>query len=263
MILGSPEHTQYDLRFRLFDIPVRIHPFFWLIMLLIGPSSRSGGKPDLLPTAVFVLAGFISILVHEFGHALSSRWLGRERGGLVLYAMGGFCFYEDNRPVAPWKRLVVLASGPGAGFLLLGAMLLGASVLYKIHPMDNLALLGIGNGDVVQSVLHLPRSVSFRYLFIFLLEINFWWGVFNLLPIWPLDGGQMTTTFLGAVNPRHGLRWGHVVSLLTAGAVAVFLASREQYWNAILVGSFGFANYQILQAMHDSYRSSQESDWGR
>ena len=36
MLLGSPEVTPYDLRFRLFRIPIRVHPLFWLIMLILG-----------------------------------------------------------------------------------------------------------------------------------------------------------------------------------------------------------------------------------
>jgi Zn-dependent protease len=257
MLLGSPDSTPYDLRFRLLDIPVRVHPLFWLVMLIIGPHQ------DLLSSVVFISCAFVSILVHEFGHGLSSRALGREPMGVVLYAMGGFCMFDAEHTV-PWKRLIVLACGPGAGFLLLAFVLAFANAQYGITPLDALALIGVGGGDPFNALMPLRSSRVLIDAFFALLYINFWWGVFNLFPIWPLDGGRMLQTVLGELNPRDGVRWSHVVSLLTAGGLAVYRASSGgpgAMFSALWIGSFAFLNYQILQSMHDAYRWGEDHRW--
>jgi Zn-dependent protease len=250
-MLGAADVTSYDLRFRLLDIPVRVNPWFWLVMLMIS------GEQHSLPRAlVFVLCAFVSILVHEFGHGLSSRALGVEPTGIVLYGMGGYCQYPTWHRHA-WQRLIVLLLGPGAGFLLLILVVAVASASFGLAATDLLALVGIGNGDVRAAVerLGLRENSTAGFATLYLLEINLWWGVLNLLPIWPLDGGRITEVVLGSFNPRHGTRWAHVVSLMTAGLIALWWASQGRYIMALWFGYFGYVNYQVLQAMHDAYRS--------
>jgi Zn-dependent protease len=259
MLLGSPDVTPYDLRFRLLDIPVRVHPLFWLVMLLI-----SGHPKDLTAAAVFVACAFVSVLVHELGHGLSGRAVGDEPIGIVLYAMGGFCAFDPGRQ-SPVQRLLVLISGPGAGFVLLTLVLAAANATYGIAPADAMALIGVGHPNDFRAMIQFLRStppLSLHALHA-LLFINFWWGVLNLLPIWPLDGGQITGVVLGMVNRRDGARWGHVVSLLTAALIALWWASREQYLMAFWFGYFGYVNYQMLQTMYGSYRYGDEGEWWR
>jgi Zn-dependent protease len=257
MLLGSPENTAYDLRFRLLDIPVRVHPLFWLVMVLI-----SGQPNSLKGAAVFVACAFISVLVHEMGHGLSSRATGSEPVGIVLYAMGGYCQFIP-RAQTPTQRLFVLFMGPGAGFLLMAVVLAVGNAMYGIHPADALAIFGVGHGDPLAALLHLPAAPVLRMAFLDFVEINFWWGVLNLMPIWPLDGGQASGVILGVVNPRHGNRWGHVLSLVTAGGIAAWMFSQHQYMMALWFGYFGFINYQILQTLQSSYRFTDDTEWWR
>lgn len=251
---GSPDHTPYDLRFRLLGIPIRVHPLFWLVMVLIG------GHGDLKGAAVFVACAFVSVLVHEMGHGISSRAVGNEPVGVVLYAMGGFCQFMPRSQTAG-QRLFVLIMGPGAGFLLMAVVLAAANAAYGVAPADAMALVGVGGGNPMGAVLRLPLQSVITPAFFSLLEINFWWGVLNLLPIWPLDGGQIAGVVLGQVNPRQATRWQHVVSLLTAGLIAVFWASREQYMIALWFGYFAFVNYQVLQTLQSTSRFSNETEW--
>src|SRR3954468_9177048 len=97
-MLGTPETTAYDLRFRLSGIPVRIHPLFWLVMALLG--YQPGNLPALL---VFVAVAFLSILVHEFGHGLMARAFG-DSPAILLYGMGGLCTTAAGRQT-PGQRL--------------------------------------------------------------------------------------------------------------------------------------------------------------
>src|SRR4051795_2489217 len=110
-MLGMPEPTAYDLRFRFLGIPVRVHPLFWLCTALLAGQSAS-----LDSVLIWIGCVFVSILVHEYGHGLMSRVF-RFSPSIVLYGMGGLCYSESERQT-PWQRLAVLFAGPGAGFLL-------------------------------------------------------------------------------------------------------------------------------------------------
>ena len=235
-MLGSSDETAYDLRFRFLGVPVRVHPLFWLVMFVI-----SGANKDLASGAVFVACAFLSVLVHEFGHGIAGRLMGDEPREIVLYSMGGYCAFHQARATR-WRRIFMLLCGPGAGFLLFGLVLIGWLLLPP--------------GEVEGSKLRLALAD--------LLKINLVWGILNLFPLWPLDGGQILGAGLGMVSPRNGMRWAHVVGLLVAGAIAVWLATLSDWWMALWFGYFGFINYQMLQALHyaSTYAEDPES-WRR
>src|SRR5262245_61282247 len=113
MLLGEPPPTQADLHFRLFGIPVRIQPFFWVSSLLLG---MGAGPADLPRTFVLVVFLFISILVHERGHAtMQSVFGGHPR--ITLYGFGGLASCNDCDRT-PWRQILISLAGPFAGFLL-------------------------------------------------------------------------------------------------------------------------------------------------
>ena len=95
MLLAEPPRTAYDLHFRLLGIPVRITPFFWVASVLLGWnlaqgfSAQSQGELSVgVALIIWTLAVLLSILVHEFGHALAFRLFGVE-SDVVLYHFGG------------------------------------------------------------------------------------------------------------------------------------------------------------------------------
>jgi stage IV sporulation protein FB len=83
-----------------------------------------------------------------------------------------------------------------------------------------------------------------------LLIINLLWGFFNLLPIFPLDGGQLASVFLTMHNRRDGQERAFILSILVAGGLAIYFFSKDQYINALLVANLAFMNYQLLQSVH-------------
>ncbi|HSO11633.1 MAG TPA: hypothetical protein VLT51_04610, partial [Anaerolineales bacterium] len=91
LLTQTPPPTQYDLRFSIAGIPVRVHPLFWLIALLLGSSGA------LVEIPIWILVVFVSILVHELGHALAFRRYGIQ-SHIVLHAMGGLTIPEST----PW-----------------------------------------------------------------------------------------------------------------------------------------------------------------
>jgi stage IV sporulation protein FB len=242
-MFGIPETTEFDLNFRVLGIPVRVHPFFWGIMAILG-----WGDGDYKYMLVFVACAFVSVLAHELGHGLTSKAFG-SRPSIVLFGMGGLCYYDVEHQ-SPWKRLAVLFAGPGAGLLIFAAISLG--------------LMGTGPerlGGFMSNPLAL-EAISV------LLTINLVWSILNLLPIWPLDGGQITGVVLGMFSRRNGMRWAHIVSMLVAGGLAAFLFSRQSQMQALFCAYFGLINFQRLQALHQQsqyggYGDEDGGDWWR
>ena len=219
-MLVAPPSSPYDLRFRLLDVPVRVSPWFWLVMLMLSRPD----KGELTFALVFILCAFISILIHEFGHGLTGRATGSEPSEIVLYGMGGLCCYESSQQ-SQLARFLTIAAGPSAGFAFAAIVLAIGKFALGIEPVNVIAMFGIGPGDRFNVFQHSHSPIVID-AFINLIYINVLWGLINLLPVWPLDGGQMSEILLGWIDRRNASRWAHGISLLTAGGIAVWFASR-------------------------------------
>ncbi len=234
-MLAMPNRTPYDLNFRVLGIPVQVHPMFWLVTAILGYEGRP--PASLL---VWVACVFVSILVHELGHGL----MGRAFGGspwIALYGMGGLCSSEGQGTLG--RRLAVILAGPGAGFLLFGLVYLaGSPLLARVVPAGPIE--GHGPG------LLLIEAYGD------LLLINLVWNILNLLPIWPMDGGQALGAILQRLMPWRGQYWTHVVGLVLATLIVLLLLRIDMGYNTFLFAYFAFANFQGMQA-------NQVSGWGR
>ena len=213
---------------------------------LIGWQGRTG-----LEVVIWIACVFVSILVHEYGHGLTARAFTGQRPKIVLYGMGGLCSY-DREERSTWQKVVVLLMGPGAGFLLfLVVALFGALVL-------GLVPLRLGNLGIAPRWYNPHVAQAYEDL----VWINLLWGAANLVPIYPLDGGQIAYTLLAKANRRDGPRRCFIVSLLTAGLLAIFLYSRGETYTALLLGYLGLINFQLLQAAkyQGAYGDTGEDD---
>jgi Zn-dependent protease len=255
--------TPYDLRFRLLDIPVRVHPLFWMVMAVLGFEEY-----NLPAVAIWIGCAFVSILVHEFGHGLMAKHF-HGSPSIVLYGMGGLCYSQGER--APSERLAVILAGPGAGFVLCAVTLLGFSAAFGLNGGEHLAVAGrffhldVDPAGFLGAISKFPSETAFR-IYWDLFQINLLWGLINLLPIWPLDGGQATQVVLSMVDRRNGTRRGHIISLVTAGCLAVMAASRgSDFFLPIFFGMFAFINFQVLQSLQQaqSFGVYHDDDWWR
>ncbi len=192
-MFGNDQPTPFDLRFRLAGIPIRVNPWFWIIMALLGSSIfRDEGPLNLL---IWVACGFVSILIHEMGHAVLARWYGSPVA-VSLIAFGGIAEYLYP-PRSPVKRILISLAGPGAGFGLLGIVVATA-----------LALDWENQSPLVEATL--------RYLFI----MNLFWNLLNLLPVWPLDGGKVCRELFALARARNPDAAVHRMSIAIAGTLA-------------------------------------------
>jgi stage IV sporulation protein FB len=256
--------TPYDLRFRFLDIPVRIHPLFWLIVAVLG--FQENNIPAVL---IWIGCVLVSILVHEYGHGLMAKHF-HGSPSIVLYGLGGLCSSQGER--TPGQRLAVLFAGPGAGFILCAVVLAATSLVLGITGGEHLAvmqrLVGLSaNREHLFGAMQKFSSPEVFMIYYNMIWINLLWGLVNLLPIYPLDGGQATQVVLSQVDRGHGVRRAHIVSLVTAGVLAVLAAcaNRHDYFLVIFFGVLAVLNYQVLQSLHQAkaFGVYHDDDWWR
>ncbi|MEO1996918.1 MAG: site-2 protease family protein [Planctomycetaceae bacterium] len=238
-MFGPVHPTPYDLRFYAFGIPVRVHPLFWLLAGYLGfPTAnylaRASGINVLIFLILWMLSVFVSILVHELGHALMARRFGWPPE-IVLYYMGGLAMYQPTRGHTPQRSIRISAAGPGAGFLLYGVAWL---CKYQLLP---------------QLQLTRDAAILIDHTLISLLWINLWWGLLNLLPVLPLDGGRISQETCQLLNRRHGFRWALQIAIVTSGAAALYFLREQRMFGGLMFGYLCFQNFQQLQAHRRGY----------
>ncbi|GAB6164961.1 site-2 protease family protein [Thermostilla marina] len=237
VIGNEPPDTGYDLYFSIAGVPVRVHPFFWLVAVLLGMNAS-----DLFGLLAWIAAMFLAVLVHELGHAWAMRWYGHAPS-IMLYGLGGLTRFGprvDTRAPRPTVagRVFISFAGPAAGFTF--AAVVTAAALAAGYRPDVFLGLPYGVMIVVQGI-----SSPFVLMFVnYLLFVNVAWGLLNLMPIIPLDGGQILRELLVAWDPWNGLRKAFAVSTATAVCLAVLFVLSGQWFIAILFGYLAFSGFQ-------------------
>jgi Zn-dependent protease len=251
-VFAEPPPTRYDVRFRLGSVPVRIHPLFWLstIGLSMGPGSTFVGIVS------WVVAVFVSILVHELGHVAAFRRYG-QRARVTLYGGGGLASPEEGGAgFHRWRdHVVVSAAGPLAGFAFAAAIVVIVLRLGYSAPLFDWTL---GSGPPI------PYPAAAR-LVSRLLFINVGWGLVNLLPVHPLDGGQIALEIAQARDPDRGAERSVRLSFHVAMATAlVALFAFFSLYTASLFGYLAVMNAVVLQRRYNvGLGSLTGADWVR
>lgn len=240
MILGEPPRTQFDVNFSLFGFPVRIAPFFWIAAVLLGYGNTQGDPPLLL---AWILAVGGSILIHELGHAFAFRYFG-SHCHIVLYHFGGLAVPDSHSMTArdPYRQIAISIAGPVAQ--LSGALLMMMSLLFLGYSIP---LFGfVGNLLPIIDAPGPPLSVY--WFVVYFLYISVYWSLLNLLPIYPLDGGQISRELFVIFSRTDGIKNSLLLSVFTAGAVALFALTNRDNYLMIMFGMLAYSSYQTLQA---------------
>ncbi len=252
MFLRDPPRSQYDWNFKIAGIPVRVHPFFWLMALLMG--SRAG---DMMPIMIWIGVVFVSILVHELGHAFAMRYYGCAPR-VVLYSFGGMAIPEQDfgrmassytaRGNRTKAQIIISGAGPAAGFALAGVVIALLYLLGRSFPFFGATL---GRGPM-------PSELPLLYLINDLLFVNIFWGLINLLPIYPLDGGHISRELFLALHPRDAIRQSLILSIAAAAGVALYgYTQLGSVFMALFFGYLAYTSYQQLQSFTGGYRSGR------
>lgn len=220
MSIPVPEAGRQGLvSFRLFGFPVSIHASFLVIVLLLGYSAPTG----LRGAVTWLVVVTVSVIAHELGHAFVARPAGGEPR-IDLYMMAGLTTWQPGG-ASRGRRVAVSVAGPFAG-VLLGVALLA---LYAAMTPVESALLD----DVLVDAIY----------------VNLAWGLLNLLPMLPLDGGQVVLALMPGRDELVRIRRTSYASLGVAAAVAVAAILAGYAIAAALVVFFAAGNLQRLVAL--------------
>ena len=213
------------LQFRLFNFPFAVGTYFWIGSALLGGGVAQGPNAILL-LLVWIACVFVSITVHELGHAFAARHYGAQPA-IELQAFGGVTRMFGgafSRSESFWVTL----SGPAAGF----ALYLAASAVNRwIFPQAE---------DWTLFTSPATPALAAGAALNFLLWINFWWTVLNLLPILPLDGGRMLGSILGPRNQK----LTETVGVVLAGVLATLQALQGHLYQAAFLGYLAYVNFR-------------------
>jgi Zn-dependent protease len=198
--------------FRLAGIDLYLH-WSWFLLAVYGIQSRADTYSSPVWPVLEYLALFAIVLMHEFGHALACRQVGGQASQIVLWPLGGVAYVAP--PPRPGAMLWSIAAGPLVNVLL--TPVLGAAwVLGHTAGWDSAV----------------PNAYTFvQTLFI----INCVLLIFNLLPVYPLDGGQILQALLWFVVGRaRSLMITTVIGFVgVAGLIGLALLGRD-WWFGIL-----------------------------
>ena len=216
--------------FKFSGIQVYLH-FSWFIVA----AYQLTGRLHNYNTPIFALYEYIAlfaiVLLHEFGHALACRQTGGSADHIVLWPLGGIAFV--NPPRRPGAVLWSIAAGPLVNVALVpvfeGLLIFASHAGWYFEAPDTYQLL---------------RTIRF---------INYGLLIFNLLPVYPLDGGQILRALLWfPLGEIRSLQIASVVGLIGGAALAALALWAWSVWTGILaffILSRAIAGWQQAKAM--------------
>jgi Zn-dependent protease len=200
-----------------------------LIVLFLLPDIQSGSPEQLLIGAIVVIGVLFSVVLHELGHAFAGQLFGIRTSHMELNGLGGLCYLE-GQPRERWKRIVISLAGPFVTFLVWRFCL----------SADNLIQLGWDNGA--------EWPLDTVYLVLWQIGmINLFMLIFNLMPAFPLDGGNALKELIAMRFDPYKANWVVAwLGLLVAG-VGIYLGFNGYgMWMMMICLLLALQNYQIL-----------------
>ncbi|MBS0625184.1 MAG: stage IV sporulation protein FB [Verrucomicrobia bacterium] len=169
-------------------IPVAIHPFFWVLAAFIGWLYGQ----SILGMLIWIGIIFVSVLFHEYGHALTAVAF-KQKARIQLVALGGLTSYDGGPPLKFWQQFLIVFNGPLFGFIL--CLLATLALQFQLPPL----MYGIFKATQVA---------------------NFFWSVVNLFPVIPLDGGQLLRIVLEGFFGVKGFKASLITGAILSGTIA-------------------------------------------
>jgi Zn-dependent protease len=208
-----PTGRQDSIRlFNFAGIDVFLH-WSWFLVAVYEIQSRNGRYSSIQWNILEYLALFLIVLIHEFGHALACRSVGGNANRIVLWPLGGVAYVDP--PPRPGATLWSIAAGPLVNVALVPVFLAALS-----------GARAMGLAATSPDIFQLLRNVAW---------INLGLLVFNILPIYPLDGGQILRSLLWFVFGRAwSLMVAAVVGLLGAVAFIGLALWKQDLWLGVI-----------------------------
>lgn len=242
-----------SLYFELFGVPVLIRPSSWIVLTLLGGGLGISNGSDVANVLIFVVSGMLCLLVHEFGHALTGRRLGGGPPCIEIAGLGGVT-YTPYPPQTRMGYFIMILAGPLASLLLgivagfiMGLLHLGnpmAGVVFSLLEPLNIPLPDWVNASLYEALQAetIPPFLGNCYMTLFIICV--YWSIFNLLPLFPLDGGKLLGTLLD------NFKIASYVGLLLASALCGYSLVNGMWFNTMITGYLAFINLQYLRSFH-------------
>ena len=207
-----PTHQGSIRLFRAAGITVFLH-WSWFLVAFYEINGRGKSYSSLQFNILEYLALFLIVLMHEFGHSLACRQVGGEANQIVLWPLGGVAYV--NPPPRPGATLWSIAAGPLVNVALI-PVFLGLGILSR----------SLGWAETMPNFHQLLRTIAF---------INVGLLVFNILPIYPLDGGQILRSLLWFVLGRaRSLMVATVIGFIGVAAFIGLAVWAQSVWYGVL-----------------------------
>ncbi|HNQ74214.1 MAG TPA: site-2 protease family protein [Verrucomicrobiota bacterium] len=220
-----PTHRGSIRIFSFLGIGVYLH-WSWFLVALYGIYYRTHEYSSLGWNGLEYLSLFSLVLLHEFGHQLACRQVGGTTHDIILWPLGGVAYVSP--PQRPGAQLWSIAAGPLVN-VALTPVLLGLVLLSRRLGWDT-------SFPDVNTLLHV------------ILYINVGLLIFNLLPIYPLDGGQILRSLLWYVLGRaHSLQAASIIGLVGAAGIVFLAIAFQSVWIAIMAVFLVFNCWRGLQ----------------
>lgn len=242
------------LSIRIFGVPVRFHFTFVLLVVFLIAVGLEG--PSGAEAAIYVLALFASVLLHELGHALVSRRYGIGTEEIVMFPIGGVARLERNPK--PREELWIALAGPVVNIIIAAALLGTAAALNGTIDVEK--IFARKSGDLIGQIA----------------AGNIVLALFNLLPAFPMDGGRILRAMLAlkkgeTAATETAARAGRVLAILMGlyGLVSanfllvfvaffVYLGAVQE--NAAVIGRALLEGVPVRMAMITDYRTLSHGD---
>lgn len=212
--------------FKIWGHEIFMEPAF-LFLIAIFAFMGVGSLSQLISGLLIAPILFFGIIWHELGHALTTKKMGYGHSRIVLQGMGGVAI--SQRPVNTPPKKAALISVMGPLFSLSITVVFGAIAYFVPMAKD-----------------------SYMYGFIMQMAVlNLYWGIFNLLPVNPLDGGHiMLAGFRGLFkNDKKAYLYTAYISLAFLAVIAIFAYSYFGFMGALIAVMVGYSNIEIIKQL--------------
>jgi Zn-dependent protease len=215
--------------FRFAGIDLFLH-WSWFLVAAFEISNRAGSYSSIAWNVLEYLALFLIVMLHEYGHALACRQVGGTANQIMLWPLGGVAYVDP--PPRPGATLWSIAAGP----------LVNVALLVIVSPLGILLDRSLGLAETAPDAHAFLRALWF---------INLGLLIFNLLPVYPLDGGQILRSLLWFVVGRaRSLMAAVVIGFVGVAGLLILALRMQSVW-------FGVLSVFILTSCWSGWRQAQ------
>ncbi|MDD3626412.1 MAG: site-2 protease family protein [bacterium] len=216
--------------FQVAKIPIKIHLSFLLVLAILLYFLITSGFGSFLFSVFWIIAIFAVVIIHELTHSLVGKLFGYEVQDITLLPIGGMARMKEI-PEKPLAEILVAVSGPMINVVI---GVIGSIIFFILYGPDFFFDVDLEN-------------YTFSRMFI---SFNFIMAIFNLLPIFPMDGGRILRGFLAlfldySKATHFAAEAGRVMAVILIIGAIFF----KQFW-LVLIGIFIFFGSKQEEQMY-------------